>query len=76
MGAFYIKYDTNVALISSFDVDELWFKLDKKSMKPLGPYHLSAGKENFILSTALYELIIDQTMKLNAESNKVSINAT
>lgn len=35
--------------------------------------------KNFILSTALtalYEFIIDWTMKLNAESNKVSINAT
>lgn len=45
MGEFHIKYDTNVELISSFDVDELYLKLDKKSMNPLGPYYHTAGNE-------------------------------
>lgn len=53
MGEFYIKYDTNVELISSFDIDEFWFKLGEKSMKPLGPYYHSAGNQelHFINST-------------------------
>lgn len=59
MGAFYIKYDTNVALISSFDVDELWFKLDKKCMKPLG-----------LATVNFYNFHINDVTQLNSEMNK------